>query len=83
MERLGHAQVEVASGLGVKSAAVTKMLGKLRREGVTKEEEQMLETILGELVSRGGRGNKKKKVRREKGPLSSPDPKVIILRRTR
>jgi hypothetical protein len=84
VERLGHAQVEVAEGLGLKSGAVTKMLSKLRQEGLTKEEAQTVERVLGRFVQSNSKkrleesdGNKKKR------PPSQTEPRVIIMKRKR
>ena len=81
VERMGYPQVKVASYLGVKSAAVTKMLAKLRQEGTTPSEEKILEKVWGTLVNDTG-GNTKKSIK-DNSPMSSHEPRVIILKRPR
>ena len=50
VEKMGRPQVVAAEGLGIRPTTVTRMLTKLRRSGLTKEEEQILDDVLGSLI---------------------------------
>jgi REP element-mobilizing transposase RayT len=78
VEKMGRPQVVAAEGLGVRPTTVTKMLTKLRRSGLSKEEERILDEVLGSLmdgdVDSGGSVN---------APTEDTQPKVIVLKRQR
>jgi hypothetical protein len=57
VEKMGRPQVIAAEGLGVRPTTVTKMLTKLRQTGLSKEEEQILDDILGLLMDDKGDGD--------------------------
>jgi putative transposase len=77
VEKMGHSQVTIADSLRKSPVAVTKMVGKMRREGLTDDESQLLEQIFKRLFGT----NEEHASEIQKPPLS--EPKVIILKRQR
>ena len=71
----------VASEFGVSPAAVTLMLNKLRREGLRKREEKLIqkvnETLVEEDAVNDDTGD------RETSKNTNTEPKVVILKRHR
>ena len=47
---MGRPQVTVAEGLNLRPTAVSKMLNKLRREGLEKKEERILKRVFRKLI---------------------------------
>lgn len=76
VEKMGHPQVVLADALQVSSAAVTMMLGKLRREGLTNRERTLVDRVFKSLIG-------KAKGKATGGEIETKDPKVIILKRQR
>jgi REP element-mobilizing transposase RayT len=78
VERMGRPQVIVADAMAVRRTAVSKMLAKLRREGLRSEEESVIEEVFERLTG-------------EVTPTESStetadngiEPRVIVLRRNR
>lgn len=50
MEKMGCSQVSTADAMNVSPAAVTKMVSKLIREGIKKEEKRLLDKIYRALI---------------------------------
>jgi putative transposase len=80
VERMGRPQAMAAQGIGVRPCAVTRMLTKLRRERLTKEEEQLVEDVLVELIDAD---DDRKLDDGDKTDESEVSPKVAVLRRRR
>jgi putative transposase len=78
VERLGGSQVRAASGFGVSPAALTIMLSKLRCDGLTKEEEALLNNTLKLMTKTDGNNNLCDRTFSE-----NVEPKVIVLKRQR
>jgi DNA-binding Lrp family transcriptional regulator len=51
---MGGCAVVAAEGLGVRPTTVAKMLTKLRRAGLSKEEEQIVDDVLCSLIDNDG-----------------------------
>jgi hypothetical protein len=77
VEKMGHSQATFADSLKKSPVAVTKMLGKLRREGLTDGETTLLEQLFDRLFG----PNEVQASEIPKPPIS--EPKVIILKRQR
>ena len=78
VNRLGGAQAEAAAWFGVSPTAVTLMLSKLRANGLTEEEEETLNDVLGKLADTDDVDTE--------GAVSvskSIEPKVIVMKRPR
>ena len=54
VERLGRPQVMVADGLGVRPNTISGMLAQLRREGLEKKEQRLLEKVVKSLTEGDG-----------------------------
>ena len=76
VERMGHSQVSLADALNVSPVAVTQMVGKLRREGRTDAETELLDQIFRTLIE-------KNKGKSFDAQPETTEPKVIILKRQR
>jgi len=79
VERMGRPQVSVADGLGVRASAVSRMLGKLRCEGLATDENALLDGVLEAVTEDGGfevdqPGG---------GETGATQPKVFVMRRQR
>jgi REP-associated tyrosine transposase len=77
VEILGRPQVMVAEGLNVRSTAVSGMIAKLRREGFSKEEAKMIDTVF-ERVTEGDDTTKSATTKSK-----ASEHKVIALKRKR
>jgi hypothetical protein len=77
---MGRPQVVAAEGLGVRPNTVTKMLTKLRQTGLSNEEEQILDDVLGSLIDDNGdavpEGN-------DNASTENIQPQIIVLKRQR
>ena len=83
-ERMGRRQVSVADALNLRPAAITKMLTKLRREGLPRRDKTILNRVFKSLIEPEpdadsvGTGN-----RRKGSKKSLREPKILVLRRKR
>jgi len=79
VERMGRPQVSVADGLGVRASAVSRMLGKLKREGPAADENALLDGVLEAMTEDSGiefgQPNGEE--------TGATQPKVLVLRRQR
>ena len=77
VEIMGRPQVMVAEGLNVRPGSVCTMISKIRREGLKRKEEQLLESVLEKVT----------KTDNDEAPGFSSstnlDPKVLVLKRRR
>jgi hypothetical protein len=80
VEKMGRPQVVAAEGLGVRPTAVAKMLTKLRQAGLSQEEEQIIDDVLGSLTDDNGDGDPGGTA---KAPTGNVQPTVIVLKRQR
>jgi hypothetical protein len=80
VEKMGRPQVVAAEGLGVRPNTVTKMLTKLRQTGLSNEEEQILDDVLGSLIDDNGdavpEGN-------DNASTENIQPQIVVLKRQR
>ena len=76
VERLGGLQVTVASAFGVSPAAATMILSNLRKKGLTKEEEMLIDKEFKTIVEVDNDIGKETAFEKAK-------PKVIVLKRQR
>lgn len=74
--QLGLPQVELAEELHVRSATVSMLLGKLRRKGLSPEENELAERILNRLLATTDAG-------RKAAETVDEQPRVLLLRRKR
>jgi putative transposase len=49
-EKMGRPQVTIAEAMNLRPSAITKMLTKLRRDGLTAEDESIVERVFGAMV---------------------------------
>jgi hypothetical protein len=77
VERMGRPQVIAAEGLGVRPTAVNGMLAKLKREGLKKEEELLLDTVFEAVTEDRDMESE------EYTGFEKAEPKVIVLKRKR
>jgi hypothetical protein len=80
VEKMGRPQVVAAEGLGVRPTTVAKMLTKLRRAGLSKEEEQIVDDVLCPLIDDDGNAEPEDNV---KAPTENAQPRVFVLKRQR
>jgi hypothetical protein len=80
VEKMGRPQVVAAEGLGVRPTTVAKMLTKLRRSGLSKEEEQIVDDVLCSLIDDDGNAEPEDNV---KAPTENAQPRVFVLKRQR
>ena len=80
VKRLGGAQAEAAAWFCVSPAAITSMLSKLNAKGLTEEEEEMLNDILGELSDTDDADTG---ITDAVSVSESVEPKVIVMKRQR
>ena len=76
VERFGGSQTVTATEFSVSPAAVTQMLGKLRRKGVTEKEAAALDAALKKLHAGDAQNDKNETTKTER-----VEPKVITVRR--
>lgn len=74
VERMGRPQVSVAEGLGVRPNTVSGMLAMLRRDGLKKKEQQLLDTVFKSITV------DKEETETEPEVVG---PRVIVLKRKR
>jgi len=77
VERLEQLQVTIADAMSVRRTAVSGMLSKLRRDGLSREDEQLVETIFNGLTLTESANEPLMK------PVESIEPKVFVLKRDR
>ena len=77
VERLGRLQVTIADAMSVRRTAVSGMLSKLRREGLSSEDELLVETVFDRLTLTESSDEPLTK------PVESIEPKVFVLKRDR
>ena len=80
VEKMGRPQVFAAEGLGVRPNTVTKMLTKLRQTGLSNEEEQILDDVLGSLMDDEGDADHEDNA---KASTENIQPQIIVLKRQR
>ena len=80
VERMGRPQVIAAEGMRVRPNTVTKALTKLRREGLKKEEEVLLDRVLGSMVENE---TGEESSRGEAADGKNAAPKVLVFKRSR
>jgi putative transposase len=78
VEKMGRPQVMIADAMLVRRTAVSKMLSKLRRDGLTKKDKKVVEEVFEKLT--GGES----KLENTLGTgTDRTEPKVIVLKRNR
>ena len=77
VERLGRLQVTIADAMSVRRTAVSGMLSELRREGLSSEDELLVETVFDRLTLTESSDEPLTK------PVESIEPKVFVLKRDR
>jgi putative transposase len=80
VEKMGRPQVVAAEGLGVRPNTVTKMLTKLRQTGLSNDEEQILDDVLGSLIDDNGDADPEGN---DNVSNANIQPQIIVLKRLR
>jgi len=80
VEKMGRPQVIAAQGMRVRPNTVSKALTKLRREGLKKEEEALLDGVLGSIVENE---TDEKDSRSEVADTQNAEPRVFVFKRHR
>ena len=78
VEQMGRPQVMIADAMSVRRTAVSKMLSKLRREGLNKDDELVLKEVFEKLTGE----ESTTKTSMENGGKEL-EPRVIVLKRNR
>ena len=83
VEIMGRPQVSVAEGLNLRPASVSKMLTRLRRDGLSAGDERILKRVFKSLISSASRAKSKKTKSQDSSKNSIAEPKILVLKRKR
>jgi REP element-mobilizing transposase RayT len=78
VERMGRLQVMVADAMCVRRTAVSGMLSKLRRDGLSSEDKALVDTVFKRLAGEDNTDESSAETGSD-----GPEPKVIVLKRNR
>lgn len=83
-EKMGRPQVSVADEMNLRPASVTKMLTKLRRDGLTRADKIVINRVFKSLVEpNSGKKSAQKQNHRESQKRKIREPRVLVLKRKR
>jgi DNA-binding transcriptional ArsR family regulator len=80
VEKMGRPQVVASEALGVRPTTVSRMLTKLRRSGLTEDEEEILDDVLGSLMEDAEGVDAEDSA---ESAIRNAQPRVIVLKRRR
>ena len=80
-ERMGRPQVEIAEAMNQRASAVSKLLGTVRRDGLSTEDERVVERVLASLFR--PEDEEEDTAGADEKDEEEPSPRVVVLKRLR